>query len=324
MTTYARRSQMHQTMIAVYRDSRAQDSEESVRATGARGKTLPATAPLDLACDTSALVQGCMQTALAYEDCQEAAPQSVPIQTIGRLALALLGQTLSVLGVETLAQARQLPADVLERIRRLTGDVSDKDLRRTMVILQRVAPQIMPGQTDRALPYQYGYDGHWITREMAAKLHLVRYFEGVSGPFARLVYTSFQYLAKCGPAYLAWSSHYPVFICDMNRVDHRNAAHLMSRLTHGEFVAVTVPMTPEARRATHEKVLVVEDEQRLFRAVVGDYAAAMLLERRMGGWTLTFPTGGVDAKYLQDQSIPAVARALARCAGRHVTRSARV
>ena len=40
----------------------------------------------------------------------------------------------------------------------------------------------------------------------------------------------------------------------------------------------------------------------------------MLLERRIGGWTVTFPAGGAAERELKNKKYPGFARALARCA----------
>ena len=157
-------------------------------------------------------------------------------------------------------------------------------------------------------------DGHVFTRECALKLRLARYFEKTSSEFDALVHRLFAVLAQNGPAYTAWSMRLPILVCDLNVASHRRAAHLALELAHGALAVVSAPLQAAARTQLAQKMLVVQDRDGLFAAVIGRFAPVMLLERRLGGWTVTFPTGPVDRRLLADKKLPALARSLAACA----------
>ena len=162
--------------------------------------------------------------------------------------------------------------------------------------------------------YQFGFDGHWMTRETASRLRLVRYYEKTSGAFAAFVHRAFAVLAQQGAAYMAWSSHFPILICDLNRPAHREAAAVLTEAAHGEAAVVTRPMTRESARALPKGLLVLEDRQGVFEKIAGGFASVMLLERRIGGWTVTFPAGRVPARELKKSVYGKLPLALARCA----------
>lgn len=165
--------------------------------------------------------------------------------------------------------------------------------------------------------FQSGYDGHWITREAALRLRLVRYYEKTSGEFARCVHRAMAALAKNGTAYAAWGAGWPVFVCDLNNAFHRFAAQEILRAACGRLAVVSPEPGPQTRavlaRYAPEMAVIVDDDA-LLAALLGNYGTAVLLERRIGGWTVTFPAGGALERELKNKKYPAFARALARCA----------
>lgn len=165
--------------------------------------------------------------------------------------------------------------------------------------------------------FQSGYDGHWITREAALRLRLIRFYEKTSGEFAKTVAKAFASLVKLGPAYAAWTAGWPVFVCDLNNTYHRYAAQEIDKAAKGDLVVVTHPMTVHTQTVVRRyapDLTVVTDVDAFFATFLGDYGPAMLLERRIGGWTVTFPAGGAAERELKNKKYPGFARALARCA----------
>lgn len=165
--------------------------------------------------------------------------------------------------------------------------------------------------------FQTGYDGHWITREAALRLRLVRYYEKTSGAFAGCAHRAMAALSRNGTAYAAWSAGWPVFVCDLNRTYERYAAQELMRAANGQIAVVSPALTAQtqaliARYAA--EMAVVIDEEGLLGTLLGNYGTVMLLERRIGGWTVTFPAGGASERELKNKKYPGFARALARCA----------
>ena len=165
--------------------------------------------------------------------------------------------------------------------------------------------------------FQTGYDGHWITREAALRLRLVRYFEKTSGEFAKCLARAMAALSRNGTAYAAWSAGWPVFVCDLNNTLERYAAQELMSAARGEVAVVTKPLTIETQ-ATVAKwckgMVIIRDEAGLLHTLLGGYGTVMLLEKRIGGWTLTFPAGGAAEGDLKNKKYPGFARALSRCA----------
>ena len=124
-------------------------------------------------------------------------------------------------------------------------------------------------------------------------------------------------MSRNGTAYAAWSDGWPVFVCDLNRTFERYAAQELLAASQGRLAVVTPPLTPETQvlvaRYAPEMAVVI-DEAGLLSVLLGNYSTVMLLERRIGGWTVTFPAGGASEKDLKNRKYPAFARALARCA----------
>lgn len=160
----------------------------------------------------------------------------------------------------------------------------------------------------------WGCDGHPWSRETSARLRLTRFFEKTSSTFARFLSSAFTQLVKNGPAYMAWSANFPVFLCDLTKPSHRHCAHLLCEQCHGECVIVTRACDAQTQKQLAKRLLVVVDREGVFEALAGKFAPAMLLERRLGGWTVTFPCGEVKRQDLESKKYPALARALAFCA----------
>lgn len=169
----------------------------------------------------------------------------------------------------------------------------------------------------------WGCDGHPWSRETAARLRLTRFFEKTSSNFARFLSSAFTQLVKNGPAYMAWSANFPVFLCDITQTSHRHCAHLLCEMCHGECVIVTRSLDAQTQKKLAKKLLVVFDREGVFETLAGKFAPAMLLERRLGGWTVTFPCGEVKRRELESKKYPALARALAFCATRPVCETPR-
>lgn len=161
--------------------------------------------------------------------------------------------------------------------------------------------------------FQFGFDGHWMTRETAARLRLVRYYEKASSDFSRFVRRAWGLLSQQGAAYMAWQSNFPILVCDLNIPAHREAALVLFEACHGEAVVVTPAFDARLRAAFPSALLVVEDNTQAFAAIAGNYGVVMLLEKRIGGWTVTFPAGAVAPRELTKTRYGKLPVALAMC-----------
>lgn len=161
--------------------------------------------------------------------------------------------------------------------------------------------------------FQFGFDGHWMTRETAARLRLVRYYEKASSDFSRFVRRAWGLLSQQGAAYMAWQSNFPILVCDLNIPAHREAALVLFEACHGEAVVVTPGFDARLRAAFPSALLVVEDNTQAFAAIAGNYGVVMLLEKRIGGWTVTFPAGAVAPRELTKTRYGKLPVALAMC-----------
>lgn len=161
--------------------------------------------------------------------------------------------------------------------------------------------------------FQFGFDGHWMTRETAARLRLVRYYEKASSDFSRFVRRAWGLLSQQGAAYMAWQSNFPILVCDLNIPAHREAALVLFEACHGEAVVVTPAFDARLRAAFPSALLVVEDNTQAFAAIAGNYGVVMLLEKRIGGWTVTFPAGAVALRELTKTRYGKLPVALAMC-----------
>ena len=149
------------------------------------------------------------------------------------------------------------------------------------------------------------------------RLRLVRYYEKTSGEFAQTVHRAMAALSRNGTAYAAWSAGWPVFVCDLNNTYERYAAQELLRTCDGAVAVVSRPLSAQTRTILARyapDMAVVTDEAGLLSVLLGNYGTVMLLERRIGGWTVTFPAGGASEKDLKNRKYPGFARALARCA----------
>ncbi len=261
-------------------------------------------------------------------------------ESIGLLALSLAGWVLKSARVMQTEKSNETPMqkgkkapvnETLLGIFKETLPLKLANLEGALKELSRIAPHFetlvratagekaMDEHSDgifsaATLAYRLGCDGHPFSRETAMRLRLTRYFEKTSSEFARFLSQAYAVLAKNGTAYLAWTSNFPVFICDLNEVNHQRCANLLVEQCHGEVVMITPTLKARSHMKLASKMLVVDDESGIFRAMAGDFAPAMLLERRLGGWTVTYPCGHVSESELKKASHPALARALALCA----------
>lgn len=121
--------------------------------------------------------------------------------------------------------------------------------------------------------FQSGYDGHWITREAALRLRLVRYYEKTSGEFAQTVHRAMAALSRNGTAYAAWSAGWPVFVCDLNNTYERYAAQELLRTCDGAVAVVSRPLSAQTRTILARyapDMAVVTDEAGLLSVLLGN------------------------------------------------------
>lgn len=260
--------------------------------------------------------------------------RKMPVETasdMGVLALTLVHHLLKP-AKELSRTNRTLAQDFLVKLFTELPAPDAKTLSQTVSDLASLSPgfrrilESRPGKKGLKLNSQYfgssvaafqsGYDGHWLTREAALRLRLIRFYEKTSGEFAKTVAKAFASLVKLGPAYAAWTNGWPVFVCDLNNTYHRYAAQEIDKTAKGDLVVVTQAMTAHTQSVVARyasELTVVTDEEAFFATFLGDYGPAMLLERRIGGWTVTFPAGGAAERELKNKKYPGFARALARC-----------
>lgn len=169
----------------------------------------------------------------------------------------------------------------------------------------------------RNAAYEIGSDGHALTREACARIHLARHYEQASGELTDLLARLFKALASCGPAYPLWENRTPLLFCDASLTSHRRVAREMARLEPGGLALVSPPLSEKAQRdfaidAFLKTLTVLVDGGNLLSHVLAPGLPAIFLaERRLAGWTVTYPLGGADPKERFNRRIPAWARALA-------------
>ena len=169
----------------------------------------------------------------------------------------------------------------------------------------------------RNVAYEIGSDGHALTREACARIHLARHYEQASGELTDLLARLFKALASCGPAYPLWENRTPLLFCDASLTSHRRVAREMARLEPGGLALVSPPLSEKAQRdfaidAFLKTLTVLVDGGNLLSHVLAPGLPAIFLaERRLAGWTVTYPLGGADPKERFNRRIPAWARALA-------------
>lgn len=234
---------------------------------------------------------------------------------VGTAALQILTMALASAGVDLTTD--RFDPDLIARLNTICSQPLDPVVQRRVVdILNHVTAT--GAVTGPVVDFQYGYDGHALTREGAARLGLVRYFESATSAFADLLRRSFTFLARQGVAYTAWTRHVPLLLCDLRDARHVACARAMTDYANNDIVIVT-PEYPAAIRAKQQARgdkawMVVEDTTGLMKSLVGVDGEALLVERRVGGWCVTIPVGTDNRRALQDARLPAAFRALARTA----------
>lgn len=185
--------------------------------------------------------------------------------------------------------------------------------RATEALLSRVSRR----ETARATRFEIGSDGHAVTREVCARLNLARHYERASGEFAGFIERIVKALATCGPAYGLWEARTPLLFCNANLSSHRRAAREMARLEASGVALVTPLLLEKAQTelasdaALKTLTVLIDREGLLHELLAPGNPPIFLLERRLGGWTLTYPLGGADPREARNRKLPAWARALA-------------
>lgn len=185
--------------------------------------------------------------------------------------------------------------------------------RATDALLSRVSRR----EAARATRFEIGSDGHAVTREACARLNLARHYERASGEFADLIERIVQALASWGPAYGLWEARTPLLFCNANLSSHRRVAREMARLEAGGVALVTPPLLEKAQKdmagdaALKNLPVLIDREGLLHELLAPGNPPIFLLERRLAGWTLTYPLGGADPREARNRKLPAWARALA-------------
>ena len=178
-------------------------------------------------------------------------------------------------------------------------------------------PYVSHRETARATRFEIGSDGHAVTREVCARLNLARHYERASGEFAGLIERIVKALATCGPAYGLWEARTPLLFCNANLSSHRRVAREMARLEAGGVALVTPPLLEKAQKdmagdaALKTLSVLIDREGLLHELLAPGNPPIFLLERRLAGWTLTYPLGGADPREARNRKLPAWARALA-------------
>ena len=191
----------------------------------------------------------------------------------------------------------------------------------TLRVFSRATDALLPNigrrETARATRFEIGSDGHAVTREVCARLNLARHYERASGEFASLIERIVKALASCGPAYGLWEARTPLLFCNANLSSHRRVAREMARLEASGVALVTPPLLEKAQKevagdAALKTLTVLTDREGLLHELLAPgNPPIFLLERRLGGWTLTYPLGGADPREARNRKLPAWARALA-------------
>ena len=220
------------------------------------------------------------------------------------------------LTTEVLGHQAQLRAEM-----KFLSGAKGKDL---LTSLMRVTNAVSSGAIERIKrersTFEIGTDGHPLTREVAANLNIARHFEEISGDFSLLLTRVFAAITHYGVAYGAWERRLPMLICNLERVSHVRAAAELSSLERGgiTLLSESIPNAVRAQfSAARETNLTpfIEDKSGVFRNLIGiDASDIFLIERRLGGWSITYPLGGVDPEKLKNRRYPKWARALAACA----------
>lgn len=241
---------------------------------------------------------------------QDLVPETMTAQERIDAGLVMLALAGSVLRQHKRAEHADLVRALIpEHTRQLAGIVKD-----IVSVTESVQESLGERHWARSAQLRHmGADGHFLTHECALKLRLCRYFERAGGELMRCMARAWRLLARHGAAYNAWSMGWPVLLCDLNDARHRRVAHLAHELAAGDLAIVSAPIAGDVHAQLTRTLAVVEDELGAMSALIGRFAPVVLLERRLGGWTVTFPTAAVHARVLEDKRLPALARAMAAC-----------
>ena len=168
--------------------------------------------------------------------------------------------------------------------------------------------------------FEIGLDGHPLTRETCANLNLARHFERISDEFSVVLARAFASLCEYGPAYGAWERRLPLLVCDITRGTHQKLIRALADVEPGGLAVLTETLPNAVRQhflsqLNARVVTVIEDKTHLFARLIGIGSSdVLLLERRLGGWCVTYPLGGVDSRELKNKRYPLWARRMASCA----------
>ena len=166
--------------------------------------------------------------------------------------------------------------------------------------------------------FEIGTDGHPLTREAAANLNLARHYELISEDFGILISRVFASLTRYGQAYCAWEKRLPLLICNLEKEEHVRVARELIRIEPSGIglVSRAIPQGVRilfANEIESQELFLIEDKENLFQTILGiENRDIFLLERRLGGWTLTYPLGNPSEKALYSRKIPVWAREMAR------------
>ena len=239
---------------------------------------------------------------------------------VGRVLLATAGLTLAAL--ELFPKAGGVTAGAGEaaamKLESMTAGMTDDDVRRTLLLLAEAA-KTMKNPLDPKLNHQwalwqFGYEGHPLNRETAQKLGIIRRFEKVSGDMAALMHKAFVAAVGHGPALAAWQARLPLLICDLTRPLHGELVRQMLPAAKNELIIVSREIPTAVRHRFYgSDALFAEDRAGILTGLFAGQGNALLMERRMEGWTVTFPVGVMEKSALTDRAIPAHWRVFARC-----------
>ncbi len=210
-------------------------------------------------------------------------------------------------------KALHLQAEVKELQKRGAAHI----LRDLEKILALTSPALTSNR--RRTAFEIGTDGHPLTREAAVNLNLARHFEPISEEFSILIARIFANLTRYGAAYRAWERRLPLLICNLEKVQHVRVARELVRI-EPSGIALISPSIPQnvrtgfAKEVEGNSLFLIEDKENLFETILGVKTSDIyLLERRLSGWSLTYPLGNPSQKSLDSRRIPAWARAMALC-----------
>lgn len=256
--------------------------------------------------------------ALAYLTMKGYIPR-VRAQQMGMMTVLLAAAALEALGIDPLRDDHTITDDEKAVLAKLFVGKSLKRARRAVTFLASMAKEVTgplaPYEKHQCELWQFGYDGHSFTRETAQKLRLMRRFERAGEDFHGLIHKAWLMVVGHGKALTAWSRRMPLLLCDLARPHHLSCAIAANEIARGELVVVTKTMTPAVQRAfAVTGPMVVHDPEGLMSALTGAQKAAVLLERRMEGWTLTYGSGVPDKHAVKDHRIPLFYRMLSRTA----------